>query len=91
MTATVDELLAGLRDVESDPRLKGIDAAVMAGVAAYREKAVARRGLLLTSVLALGVGLGTSVLPAERAQAEHVVSFNAAPSSAPSNLLMGMR
>ncbi|HEX7852258.1 MAG TPA: hypothetical protein VF503_01020 [Sphingobium sp.] len=89
--ANIDELLEGLRGMDADPRLATMDTAVMAGVAAHREKSTARRGLVLTSVLALGVGLVTSALAPQGARAEQSVSLNAVPLTAPSSLLMGAR
>ncbi|MET0366050.1 MAG: hypothetical protein ABW169_15515 [Sphingobium sp.] len=87
--ATIDELLEGLRNQDADPRLEAIDGAVMAGIAVRREKSAARRGLMLTSVLALGVGVFTSALSPQRARAEQPVVLNTVPPSAPSSLLMG--
>lgn len=85
----VDELLDGLRDMALDPRLEGMAPAVLTGVAAVRAKAMGRRSLMLTSMLALGAGIVTSVAPRHRAQAEQIVLLNAVPSIAPSSLLLG--
>lgn len=87
----IDDLLNGLRSAAPDPRLATMDAAVMAGLSASREKAVGRRGLVLTGLLALGIGLGAGAVAPQRAQAEQAVALNAVPPSAPSSLLMGAR
>ncbi len=87
----IDELLDGLRSMPVDPRLATIDGAVLAAVAAHRERTSARRSLVLTGVAALGLGLVASVAVPPSARAEPGAAFNAAPSSAPSNLLLGVR
>jgi hypothetical protein len=91
MIMDIDELLDGMRGVAADPRLEMMDAAVLAGVTAHRGRRAARRGLAVTGVLALGVGLASSVLSPQGARPEQVVALNSLPSSAPSNLLLGMR
>ena len=91
MNATIDEMLDGLRGVPMDPRLETMDGAVMAGLAAPREKRAGRRGLFVTSIFALGVGLFASMVSPQGAQAEQAIALNAVPSSAPSSLLMGQR
>lgn len=87
----IDDLLNGLRDQAPDARLEAMETAVLAGVARHRERRAARRGLVLTGVLALGVGLVAGVAPSQGARAEQFASLNAVPSSAPSSLLMGAR
>jgi hypothetical protein len=91
MVMDIDELLDGMRGVAADPRLEKMDAAVLAGVAAHRSRRAARRGLAVTGLLALGAGLAASVMSPQGAPPEQVVAFNSLPSSAPSNLLLGMR
>jgi hypothetical protein len=90
MVMDIDELLDGMRGVAADPRLEKMDAAVLAGVAAHRSRA-ARRGLAVTGVLALGAGLAASVMSPQGARPQQLVALNSLPSSAPSNLLLGMR
>lgn len=91
MRENIDELLEGLRGVQADPRLMVMDGAVMVGVTQRRERSTARNSLILTSVLALGVGVFTSALSPEHAWAEQGTALNALPASAPSSLLMGVR
>ncbi|MFT3965990.1 MAG: hypothetical protein QM690_08930 [Sphingobium sp.] len=91
MMRDVDELLEGLRGLPTDPRLADMEGAVLAGVAAHRERRVARRGLVLTGVMALGIGLVTGAAVPQGARAERALSLNAVPSSAPSSLLLGTR
>jgi hypothetical protein len=91
MVMDIDELLDGMRGVAADPRLEMMDDAVLAGVAAHRDRRAVRRGLAVTGVLALGVGLAASVMSPQGARPEQVAALNSLPSSAPSNLLLGMR
>jgi hypothetical protein len=91
MIMDIDELLDGMRGVAADPRLEKMDAAVLAGVAAHRDRRAVRRGLAVTGVLALGVGLAASVMSPQGERPEQVAALNSLPSSAPSNLLLGMR
>lgn len=86
----VDTILNGLRTMAVDPRLDAMDDAVLHGLAEHRAKGVARKGLILTSVLALGIGLAASQVSPQDAHAAQV-AFNAVPASAPSSLLMGVR
>lgn len=87
----VDAMLEDLAAVDPDPRLAMMENAVFAGVARHRGKRAGRRGLMLTAVLGLTVGLGTSLASPQHARAEQMVSLNAPPANAPSMLLMGMR
>jgi hypothetical protein len=92
MIMDIDELLDGMRGVAADPRLEMMDAAVLAGVAVHRGRRAARRGLAVTGVLALGVGLAASVMSSPQGERpQQVAALNSLPSSAPSNLLLGMR
>ena len=60
--AEVDHWLEVLRDAPADPRLAGMDDAVMAGVAERRAAVHARRSMALAAAVALGVGIvGTTV------------------------------
>lgn len=86
----IDDLLGRLRDMPADPRLETMDAAILAGAAASRARGAARKGLVLTSVLALGVGLLSGVASPQGARAEQG-TLNALPRNAPSSLLMGQR
>ena len=87
----IDDILVRLGSVAEDPRLQAMDAGVLAGLAARRAKTSARRGLALSGVAALGVGLFSSIAVPPSAQAEPASSLLIAPASAPSNLLMGVR
>jgi hypothetical protein len=87
----IDDILERLRDDGGDARLAAMDGAVLAGLAAHRARRAARRGLALSGVAALGIGLASSLALPPRASAEPVPLLMAAPSSAPSNLLLGVR
>lgn len=87
----IDDILERLRGDGADARLAAMDDAVLAGLAAHRAKRAARRGLALSGVAALGIGLASSLALPPRASAEPVPLLTAAPSSAPSNLLLGVR
>ncbi|AXB78448.1 hypothetical protein [Novosphingobium sp. P6W] len=87
----IDELLADLRGDGADPRLADMDAAVLAGVSQRRAQGAARRTLVLTSVMALGIGFVASFSAPQSARAVPSFALNAVPSSAPSSLLMGGR
>lgn len=87
----IDDILVRLGEVDDDPRLQAMDGAVLAGLAAHRANLSARRGLALSGVAALGIGLASSIALPPSAQAEPASSLLGAPSSAPSNLLLGMR
>jgi hypothetical protein len=84
----LDNLLADVGGATPDPRLEGIDAAVLAGVGRWRERVRTRRSLALTGVVALGIGLSASLVSPQGAQAEPM-SLNAVPAIAPSSLLLG--
>lgn len=86
----LDSLLTDMRDAAPDLRLDAMDAAVLAGVASWRERVQARRSLAVTGVLALGIGLAASLVSPQRVQAEPA-ALNMVPSSAPSSLLLGAR
>ncbi len=86
----LDTLLADMRDAAPDPRINRMDAAVLTGVASWRERVHARRSLAVTGVVALGIGLVASLASPQGAQAEPL-ALNALPASAPSSLLLGMR
>lgn len=87
----IDELLEDLRGEIADPRLAGLDAAVLAGLATHRERMGARRTLAVTSIVALGIGLAASLSAPQSARAGPSFTLNAVPSAAPSSLLMGPR
>jgi hypothetical protein len=87
----IDDILERLRGGGADPRLEAMDEAVLAGLAAHRARRAARRGLALSGVAALGIGLASSLAMPPRASAESVPLLMAAPASAPSNLLLGVR
>lgn len=86
----LDSLLDDMREAAPDPRLDGMETAVLAGVASWRERVQARRSLAVTGVVALGIGLAASLASPQGAQAEPL-ALNAVPASAPSSLLLGAR
>jgi hypothetical protein len=90
MMTDLEKLLNDMRDAAHDPRLDGMEGAVLAGMAVRREHVQARRSLAVTGVLALGIGLAASLASPQGARAEGM-SLNAVPASAPSSLLLGAR
>lgn len=88
MMTDLDSVLAQMGNAAPDPRLEGMDAAVLAGVAAWRERVRARRSFVVTGVVALGIGLSASIVSPRGAQAEQM-ALNAVPAIAPSSLLLG--
>lgn len=94
MTHEMDDLLGRLRDVPGEPRLAGLDDAVLARLAERRVGAAASgRALALVAVLALGVGLATGVTGpwAHPSANEWGDPLGGVPAMAPSALLMGGR
>lgn len=87
----LDQLLghvrAQIRDCPSDPRLETMEAAVMAGVASRRERAVARRSLALAGIVAIGIGWIGSAVPGSPAQAASRPVVIGMSDYAPSRLL----
>lgn len=83
----LDQLLGQVRALPSDPRLEMMDAAVMAGVAGRRERAVARRSLALAGIVAIGIGWIGSVVPGSPAQAASRPVVIGMSDYAPSRLL----
>ncbi|WP_234149288.1 hypothetical protein [Sphingobium sufflavum] len=87
----IDGLLEEMRGVATDPRLMTLETVVLAGAAVRRDRSAARRNLAVTGLLALGVGLGASIVSPQGASARQANYLNAIPASAPSSLLMGNR
>lgn len=87
----LDQLLghvrAQMRDCPADPRLETMEAAVMAGLASRRERAVARRSLALAGIVAIGIGWIGSVVPGSPAQAASRPVVIGMSDYAPSRLL----
>jgi hypothetical protein len=86
----LDEMLSLLRDEPLPQALVAMDGAVMAGLAAGRERLVGRRGIALACGVAAIVGLwGGFSLPDTQTGARHahVDPLLGVPSAAPSHLL----
>jgi hypothetical protein len=86
----IDGLLDEMRQIASDPRLQSMDDAVLLRASMQRARSGMRRHLGVTGALALGAGVFVSIV-SPQAQAEQASSFNAAPLTAPSYLLIGAR
>jgi hypothetical protein len=87
----LDAALEGLRRATPDPRLDGLENGIMAGVAAVQEKRRVMRTLMMSAVAAVGLGVGTGLLPANTENPDLVMALNTPPLVAPSSLLMGVR
>ncbi|AMK23876.1 MULTISPECIES: hypothetical protein [unclassified Sphingobium] len=83
----LDQLLGHVRALPADPRLETMEAAVMAGLASRRERAVARRSLALAGIVAIGIGGVGSVVPGSSAQAASRPVIIGMSDYAPSRLL----
>lgn len=83
----LDHLLGQVRAIRADPRLMDMEAAVMAGVAVRRERAVARRSLALAGIVAIGIGWIGSVVPGNPVQAASRPVMIGMSDYAPSRLL----
>lgn len=83
----LDRMLGQLRIMPADPRLAGLDGAVMAGLTVRRERAVARRSLALAGIVAIGIGWAGSVVPGTPAQAALQPVIIGMSDYAPSRLL----
>lgn len=82
--AQIDDLLGALGAQTPPPSLADIDAGVMRGLAARRESAAARRGMMTALAVAAVVGVAGAIVPAAPAQAEPLFGV---PAGAPSHLL----
>jgi len=82
----IDAMLTSLRDERVPASLAAIDAAVMDGLGAYREREFSRRGLVLAVCVAGFVGFALGADGGAPAAAEPLLAM---PSSAPSHLLNG--
>lgn len=76
----LDGIFQRMRAEPADGRLAALGEAVMAGLAARRERAAVRRGVVLAGALALGVGVVGGALPAAPAQAVAIGLSDLAPS-----------
>ncbi len=83
----LDQMLDQIRALPADPRLEGMDDAVMAGLSHRRERAVARRSLALAGLMAIGIGWAGSVVPGNPAQAASQPIVIGMSDYAPSQLL----
>ena len=80
----LDHCLTMLREEPVSPRLAAIEGPVLAGFGARREAQVARRGIILASLVAVVVGTSAALVPGSPAEAAPLF---AVPESAPSHLL----
>ncbi len=87
----IDQLLAQLASLPVDPRLGGIDDAVMEGLEAARQPVLSRAGLGAVVALAMGVGLLAASLPASPAYAGSPYPLGVPHDLAPSTLLGEVR
>ena len=76
----LDGMFDRLRGEPADARVAAIGEAVMAGLAARRERAASRRGVALAGALALGIGVVGGVMPAAPAHAVAIGLSDLAPS-----------
>lgn len=84
----LDTILAQLRDTPPDPRLAGLDARVLAEVTRLRASPAfgpATFGLAATA--ALFIGIASSAVPVQSADANPISPFDARLALAPSTLL----
>lgn len=84
MMTQLDTLFDSLRAAPAPDALDAIEAAVFTGVARQRERAVARRGLILAGVISMVVGTTASLFPSSEARADPIFGI---PANAPSHLL----
>jgi hypothetical protein len=83
----LDTLLSRMKDLPVDPRVNGIDDAVLAGLAQRAQAQVSVRAMALVAVLSLGVGVVGSIFPAQPLRAGSAFSLGAPAALAPSTLL----
>ena len=82
----INTMLASLRSERTPESLFGIDSAVLAGLAARKERDLARRSLVLAACIAGTLGLALGLDGGASASAEPLLGM---PVSAPSHLLNG--
>lgn len=84
----LDTVLARLQRLPLDPRLGGIDDAVLAGLAARGRSPVSGSTIALVAAVSLGIGVAGSLPPmAAPASAASVFPLGAPAALAPSTLL----
>ena len=83
----VDTILARIGNLPLDPRLDGIDDAVLAGLAARAGSGVSTGAMALVIARSLGIGVLGSAIPAQPVQAASAFPFGASDALAPSTLL----
>ena len=82
--ADIDDLLGALAAKALPQALTSMESEVFQGLVLRRERATARRGMVMAVAAAAVVGIAGSVAPAAPAQAEPLFGV---PQSAPSHLL----
>lgn len=87
----IETLLARIGNLPPDPRLEGIDDAVMAGLAARSGSGLSTGAMALVIALSLGIGVIGSAIPAAPVQAASAYPFGSSDALAPSTLLEGAR
>ena len=85
----LDQLLAQIGELPSDPRLAGIDAAVFAGLAEARHPAVPRAAFGAIAGLALSLGVLATAIPGRPSHQADLYPLGAPGPLAPSTLLGG--
>lgn len=83
----IDTILARIGNLPLDPRLEGIDGAVLAGLAARAGSGVSAGAMALVIALSLGIGVVGSAIPAKPVRAASAFPFGASDALAPSTLL----
>jgi len=83
----IDALITRIRDLPVDPRIEGIDDAVIVGLARRLQSQVSIRAVAVVTLVSLGVGIAGSVFPAQPVQAASLFPLGAPAALAPSTLL----
>lgn len=83
----LDRILSGMKAQPLDPRLDGIDAAVLAGLARRAHAPVSAGAMALVAMLSLAVGVAGSLVPAATGRADAALPLGTPIALAPSTLL----
>ncbi|MBB5987088.1 hypothetical protein [Sphingobium lignivorans] len=88
----IDAALRQLRDLPADPRLAGMESAVLDAIARPRRSAPLSGGFIgAVTGLALVMGALGAIIPGGGAPSSSVAPFGMAPALAPSSLLVTAR
>jgi hypothetical protein len=83
----LDTLLSRMKYLPVDPRVNGIDDAVLARLAQRAQARVSVRAMALVAVFSLGVGVVGSIFPAQPLRAGSAFPLGGPAALAPSTLL----